>query len=193
MSLIKRTRGATLLAGLALIAALAGTALAGSGPEVTSSASAKKTAKKALKLAKKANEKAKRAQGAADSAGSAASSNQAAIAALPRTSWAKVDTNSAAVPPVVLGGRNVTGVSRAAVGEYTVKFNHPILPEACSWTATLNDNDSLPAEPGEIAVGRNTSSDPNTLKVYTYASNGNPSDPSFNGADGFSINVLCNT
>ena len=81
MSRIKRGRPspAILVAVIALVAALAGTALAGSGPSATTAASLKKvekTANKAKKKAKKANNKAKAAQSAADAAQSSADAAQ---------------------------------------------------------------------------------------------------------------------
>jgi hypothetical protein len=57
MSRIKRAKPALVVAVLTLIAAVAGTALAGSGPDANT-AGAAKTAKKALKKAKKALKKA---------------------------------------------------------------------------------------------------------------------------------------
>ena len=67
---------AVLVAVLASVAAVGGTALAGSEPPATASKSAKKIAKQAKKKAKKANKAAKAAQGSADSAQGAADSAQ---------------------------------------------------------------------------------------------------------------------
>lgn len=75
MTRFKRARPALVVAVVTLVAAVAGTALAGSGPDANT-AGAAKTAKKALKKAKKANKKAKNAQTAADSAQTAANSAQ---------------------------------------------------------------------------------------------------------------------
>jgi hypothetical protein len=77
MTRFKRARPALVVAVVTLVAAVAGTALAGSGPDANT-AGAAKTAKKALKKAKKANKKAKNAQTAADSAQTAADSAQTA-------------------------------------------------------------------------------------------------------------------
>jgi len=90
MSRIKRGGPALFVAVLALVAAVAGTSLAGSEPDATSAVGAKKLAKKASKKAKKAkkkakqaNKKAKAAQGSADGAiANAASAQGDADAAL---------------------------------------------------------------------------------------------------------------
>ncbi len=101
MSRIKRGRPspAILVAVMALVAALAGTALAGSGPSATSAASLKKvekTANKAKKKAKKANKAAKAAQGSADAAqGSADAAQGSADAAQGAADAAQGTANTA--------------------------------------------------------------------------------------------------
>ena len=74
MSRIKGKRATIVIAVLALVAALAGAAVA--DPGATSSASAKKTAKKALKKAEKAKKKANAAQASADAAQGSADAAQ---------------------------------------------------------------------------------------------------------------------
>ena len=81
MSRIKRGRPspAILVAVMALVAALAGTALAGSGPSANMAGNLDKaltTAKKAKKKAKKADKNAKAAQGSADAAQGSADAAQ---------------------------------------------------------------------------------------------------------------------
>ena len=128
MSRIKRGRPspAILVAVIALVAALAGTALAGSGPSATTAASLKKvekTADKAKKKAKKANKKAKAAQGDADAAQSSADAAQTSADAAQSSAGAAQGTADAngtklACPPgtvYVLGGCLETAI-RAGLG-----------------------------------------------------------------------------
>ena len=150
MSRIKRGRPspAILVAVIALVAALAGTALAGSGPSATTAVNLKKvekTANKAKKKAKKANKAAKAAQSDADSAQSSANSAQSTantaarnISYHPETTVSDSSTDPKFRDVSCPGGKKVIGggaaiiASEVGVTEVALIRNEPS-PDGNSW------------------------------------------------------------
>jgi hypothetical protein len=100
-----------------------------------------------------------------------------------RPRWAKVD---AGPTTTLIRSRGVTSASRAALGVYRVHFNEPIT--GCGWSATLNDNDTSSAPPGEIGVEREAGSTTNLL-IRTFTSAGVQAESSDD--NGFTVVVSC--
>ena len=185
MSRIKRGRPspAILVAVMALVAALAGTALAGSGPSATTAASLKKvekTANKAKKKAKKANKAAKAAQGDADSAQGTANSAQG-------TANSAQETADDATPlgaVVSTAGTLVRGQQQGATsadkitgdGAYEVIFNRDV--STCIWVAQLGLSGGGSAPKGQASTAlRNTTN--NGVFVRTTDNGGTNADRAF--------------
>lgn len=178
MSEIRRRRPspAVVIAVLALVAAVAGTAVAESGPNANTSAG--KTAKKALKKAKKANEKAKkakesanRAQSSADDARSAADNAQSsADEATPLTAVVAADG-------AVARGNGVssTNAKLGGSGLYTVEFDRDL--SDCVWVAQIGNGNSTPTIYGEMSTF--LSGDSNGIFVQTAGSGGVLADRPF--------------
>ena len=136
MTQIRRARRspAIAIAVLALIAALAGTAIAGSGPEANTSASAKKTAKKALKKAKKAKKQAK--------------GNAALLAELCGTGASAAGSATCTAPQGPKGDKGDTG-NPGASGYQTVASASAFVGLANGLTATV----SVPCPAGKKVLG----------------------------------------
>jgi len=168
---------AILIAILALVAAVAGTAVAESGPNANTSASAKKTAKKALKKAKKAktkaaeaNQTAKGAQASADDAQASADDAQAsADDATPLTAVVAADGS-------VARGTGVTSTNAKLLGSglYTVEFDRSL--SDCVWVAQIGNGDSTPTIYGEMSTWAES---PNGIFVQTASSGGVLADRPF--------------
>ena len=152
-----------LVAVLALVAAVAGTAVAESGPNANTSASAKKTAKKALKKAKKANKTAKGAQSAAEGAQSAAEG------ATPLAAVVAADGS-------VVRGSGVTSTNAKLLGNglYTVEFDRNL--SDCVWVAQIGNGDGTPIIYGEMSSWLEA---PNGIFVQTASSGGVLADRPF--------------
>ena len=99
--------------------------------------------------------------------------------------WAKVSANSGGA--TLLSGSGATGVSRANLGSFLVTFD--ATTNGCGWTATLNDDSTGIAAPGEIAVEINLPASPQTLRVRTFNSAGGAADPA--PGRGFTVMVIC--
>ena len=173
MSRIKRTRPspAILIAVLALVAALAGTAFAGPGPGATDAAQhkltsaqkkqvnkiAKKKDKKALKKAKQANQNAKSAQETAESA-------------TPLTAVVAVDGT-------VVRGNGVTSTNAKLGGSglYTVEFDRTL--SDCAWVAQIGNGDATATIYGEMSTF--LAGSPNGIFVQTASSAGILADRPF--------------
>lgn len=154
---------AILIAILALVAAVAGTAVAESGPNANTSASAKKTAKKALKKAKKANQTAKGAQASADDAQASADD------ATPLTAVVEADGSIARG-----AGVTSTNAKLSGSGLYTVEFDRSL--SDCVWVAQIGNGDSTPTIYGEMSTWAES---PNGIFVQTASSDGVLSDRPF--------------
>jgi len=140
MTRIKRARPALVVAVLVLIAAVAGTAIAGSGPDANTSASAKKTAKKALKKAKKAKKQAKQnAALLADLCGPGASAAGNATCTAPQGPKGDTGATGATGAPAtrlfatvrndgtLIYGQGATAAQKTSTGVYTVTFNRSLV------------------------------------------------------------------
>jgi hypothetical protein len=170
MTRFKRARPALVVAVVTLVAAVAGTALAGSGPDANT-AGAAKTAKKALKKAKKANKKAKNAQTAADSAQTAANSAQATadnslqnpvrrvVAISPSTSVSGESRDVTASCPAgekaIAGGGMWTGLDGTPTGFNILQGSRPVPSTAGTGPTT-----------GWQATGKTDEPDVRQLRVY---------------------------
>jgi hypothetical protein len=154
---------AILIATLALVAAVAGTAVAESGLNANTSASAKKTAKKALKKAKKANQTAKGAQASADDAQASADD------ATPLTAVVAADGS-------VARGTGVTSTNAKLSGSglYTVEFDRSL--SDCVWVAQIGNGNSTPTIYGEMSTWAES---PNGIFVQTASSAGVLADRPF--------------
>jgi hypothetical protein len=154
---------AILIAILALVAAVAGTAVAESGLNANTSASAKKTAKKALKKAKKANQTAKGAQASADDAQASADD------ATPLTAVVAADGS-------VARGTGVTSTNAKLGGSglYTVEFDRSL--SDCVWVAQIGNGNSTPTIYGEMSTWAES---PNGIFVQTASSAGVLADRPF--------------
>ena len=154
MTRIKRARPTLVVVVVALIAAVAGTALAGSGPDANT-AGAAKTAKKALKKAKKANKKAKNAQTAANSAQTTADNSlqnpvRRVVAISPNTSALAQSRDITASCPAgekaIAGGGMWTGLDGTPTGFNILQGSRPVPSTAgtgptTGWQATgITDN-----------------------------------------------------
>jgi len=149
---MKRTRLVLGMGVLAVVATLAGTALAGSGSEATNAASAKKTAKKALKKAKKANKKAKKAQSAADSAqGTADAAKGTADAASSALNGKTISTGSfnADGSTRAVSGAITGATSTVYTGVWLVNFNRSVA--SCEVVAVAGHTESG-TQAGQIAT-----------------------------------------
>ena len=163
--------GRRIVAAVALIAAVAGTALA--GPTANDS-SAKRDAKKALKLAKKNKKAIKNIEltpGPNGEKGDPAAS-----------AWAKIDGGGR----TILGQKGVAGLDGSGA-LYNLTFDESIV--GCAWLATLNDNDTGLPPKGEIAILKEDSINTKRLQVRTFNSAGGLAP--LGGGDGFSVAVLC--
>jgi hypothetical protein len=103
-------------------------------------------------------------------------------AARPR--WAKVGGGTTGN---LIRGRGATGSSYLSTGNYVVTFADPVAN--CGWTASLNDDGSGGAAPGQITVEQNGPSDAFTLRVRTYSVVGVQADTL--AGDGFTVVVSC--
>ena len=161
---------AILIAILALVAAVAGTAVAESGPNANTSASAKKTAKKALKKANKAKTKAAEANQTAKGAQASADDAQAsADDATPLTAVVAADGS-------VARGTGVTSTNAKLLGSglYTVEFDRSL--SDCVWVAQIGNGDSTPTIYGEMSTWAES---PNGIFVQTASSAGVLADRPF--------------
>ena len=207
MARIKHARPALVIAVLALIAALAGTALAGSEPEANTAGAAQK-AKKALKKSKKALKKANAnatlldelcgpgasaagsetctaPQGPKGDTGSAGATGATGATGAPATERRAVIDADSTGASVVRG--NATGADRIGEGEFFVSFAADIRP--CVYVATLGDNGAGLGTEGEISVEQRSGGNATDVLVRTYDSAGAPEDPA--ATDGFHIAVFC--
>ena len=166
MSRIKRTRPspAILIAVLALVASLAGTAVAGSGPGATDAAQHKLTSaqkKQVNKIAKKKDKKALK---------KAKQANQNAKSATPLTAVVAVDGT-------VVRGNGVTSTNAKLGGSglYTVEFDRTL--SDCAWVAQIGNGDATATIYGEMSTF--LAGSPNGIFVQTASSAGILADRPF--------------
>jgi hypothetical protein len=100
-----------------------------------------------------------------------------------RPRWAKVDAGPS---PSFIAQRGATAVSREDPGVYLVTFGGSVV--GCGWSATLNENTTGFAAPGEIAIEASTQGE-NQLYVVTFDSSGVITDPLAD--DGFTVVAHC--
>jgi hypothetical protein len=188
---------AILVAALALIAAVAGTAVA--GPDASTSAITKKKVKKIAakqinKLAPDLSVAHAASADRADTAGTATNADTATNAqrlggsspnAFQRTvRWAVVE-GSATGASVVRG--NATGASRFGMGQYMVSFAPDI--RNCAYVATTGDTDAGIGLSGELSVEQ--AGNPTDIVVRHRDSTGAFADYPTGGTEGFHIAVFC--
>ncbi len=166
MSRIKRTRPspAIVIAVLALVAALAGTAFAGPGPGATDAAQHKLTSaqkKQVNKIAKKKDKKALK---------KAKQANQNAKSATPLTAVVAVDGT-------VVRGNGVTSTNAKLGGSglYTVEFDRTL--SDCAWVAQIGNGDATATIYGEMSTF--LAGSPNGIFVQTASSAGILADRPF--------------
>lgn len=182
MKRIKHVGGgpALVVAVVALIAAVAGTALADREPTATGAKSAKKLAKQAKKKAKKANRKAKAAQSSATAALGAANAAQAAAdSASGAASLAQGVANSAQGTADAAQDSADTALARSVKMSYRANENTP--QRVILNVGGLVIRGSCVAGP-DVSITASTTADDSHISIGTIDGNDNS-----HGFDGFSF------
>ena len=130
------------------------------------------------------------ATNATNAANAANAANSAALGAIPAAGYQKAlrfaVVEGLATKAVLIRG-NATSVSRVGTGNYLVSFAGDI--RGCAYIATDGDVGAGAGEPGEISVEQESATNPSTVEVRTYDSEGNAEDPG--SGDGFHLAVVC--
>lgn len=179
----ERPTPASIVAILALIAAVAGTAVA-SGPDATSSAVTKKKVKKiaANEADQQTTERAPglSVQNSSQLGGIPASGYQRALR------WAVIRADAGGA--VVVHG-NATGAGRVLAGQYFVSFEPDI--RNCAYVATIGTTGATASVPGELSTEVASANDPATTVEVRYRDSAGVATDFPPGSNGFHIAVIC--